>query len=335
MALSLNGSLSWLSAGLLTLSLSACIAQAPADGDDDGKKDSSSEKSSDGKDDDGSKKDDEKSDDTEGNGSDGADDNADADTKGDESGGDDDGTDGSVSGTVVDAKGEPVKGLGISVCADEGGCMPPVITDKKGEFEVTGIFNAWKDLHAAVGPGKEKVRFFAGSIVGMHLKKGGVAVDAGQLTFLEIDEDDVGTSFKDVKKKKTFKAGKFSFELDAKELEPGLHADGLDEEIDNQNFAVIEVPKDVWRDDEKKIEDLKVVSIWGLFPYGASMKEGNSASLKIDDDLGLDDGTKVVIFEQNGVSGKISKIGETKVEDGAIELEEGLTQFARIYIAEK
>lgn len=341
MARSLNGSLSWLGAGLLTLSLGACIAQAPVEGDE---KDTSSKEDSDGKDSDGddketdtdaSKGDD--NDDTKGNGSDGADEPGDAgDTEGD-SEGEDDGQDGTISGTVVDADGEPVEGLGISVCSDSGGsCLNPVLTDDKGEYKVEGVFNSWKDFHAAVGPGQDtKAEFFAGSILSIHLEKGGVAVDAGQLTFLAIDEKDKGTSFKDVEEKKTFEAGKFSFELDAGQFEPGYYADGLDEDVDNQYFAVVEVPKDIWRKEEKEIDGKRVVSIWGLFPFGGHMKEDNTSSLKIDDDLGLDEGTEVVIFEQHGTTGKVTEIGETKVADGAIELKEGLTQFARIYIAEK
>lgn len=318
MTISLRRASLWLSTGLLSWSLTACVAQEPGGdekeedekSDEDGGKKKKKKKKKKGEDEDGKSEDDKDGKDKKDQ------------TKFEKR---------TVIGTVVDAKGKPVSGVGVGICGTT--CLNPVPTNDDGKFEVKGVPTAWKKLKTSVGPG-EKFEFFIGSIVLTKPEKTQKKVDLGQLTFITINADDKGTSFKGVKEEKTFKAGKFSFKLDGSNLSSGQYADGLTEGVDNQYFAVAEVPKKIWRDDEKKIEGNKVVSIWGLFPYTAEMNKGSS-SLSIDDALGLDDGTELVIYQQDAGLGDISEVGKTKVKDGKIELKEGLTKFGRLYITEK
>lgn len=318
-----------LSTGLLTWSLSGCVGKEPEGKEDDDSSDTKKSSDDDKKDkEDGEDGEDTDSDgDSDGKGSDGSDkDPKDSDGDSDK----DVAKDSSVVGTVVDASGDPVAGVGVGICGKGGTCLPPVPTDKKGKFEAKKVPGAWKAIKASVSPG-EKFEFFAGSAIEFKMKKAGEEADVGQLTYLEIDAEDKGTSFKDVEEEKTFTAGKFKFKLDGSKFDAGVYTD---EDTGNEHFAVVEVPKSIWRDEEKEIEGNKVVSVWGMFPFGGSMNDG-SASLTIDDDLGIDDGTELVLYQLDGNTGEVSEVGETKVEDGAIAVDKGLTKFARLYIAEK
>lgn len=352
MTISLKDCGLWMCTGLLTLSLGACIAQEPSEDDDSSsskkKKNNKKDGEEDNEDSDG--KSSETDGETEGD-SDGKKDSETGDSGGDKPAG----LDGVVTGTVVDESGDAIEGVAVGVCADDpkvGGCLPPIPTDKKGAFEFKGIPNHWTDFHATVSPGPEtKYELFVASMAGIHVKKGGVEVDVGQLTFIKIDSDEKGDTFKDAKGETTFKAGKFSFTMDATQLEPGNWAEGFDPDIDNQYFASIELPSKLLRDEEKEIDGKEVVSAWGLFPYGGYLKtpkpedkeeqedgqreEVVSASFKLSDDLGQDDGQELIVYQQHHVSGKMEKIATTEVKKGAIEIKSGLTSFTRLYFVKK
>lgn len=308
----------WLGLGLMTWSLQACIAPEPKEDEDSSGK-SSGKKTEDDKTP-SKTKDDKTPDKTE-------------EKTEKKTGESDPKKGGSVSGVAVDEKGEPVGGMDVQVCGTT--CLPPASTDDDGKFKVTGVDESWKHYHAAVLGNREKSMFFVGTIVAIDVDSGLEHVDVGEVLHQVIDEDVKSEGFRDVKEKTVFETGKFSFELNPENMDPGFFADPL-EDKDSLYFAVAEVDKKNWREEEKEIEGKKIEAVWGVFPFGGYMKEGKgTASLKIDDDLGFDEGAKIVVFEQHYFKGTFLKAGSAEVKDGKIELEDGVSHFTRLYFAEE
>ena len=106
------------------------------------------------------------------------------------------------------------------------------------------------------------------------------------------------------------------------------------------SFAGVGVDVKDLRDDEVEIDGEETIAAWAFVPFGVPAIDGESLPFTIDDDLGLDEGDNVAAYVRvagydSETAGRLVKVGEGSVEDGAIAFDGGLTWITWLYITKR